>query len=146
MIGTGTGKADDGFGHYPVLHREVTEFLTWKPGAMRLIDGTLGCGGHSSLILQKNRQAELLGIDRDGDALERAGKALAFAEDRVRLMRGNFSELAVLAAEVGWPSWMRCCWTGISSPQIDDAERDFMRLNGPSTSDGPSNPHSASVY
>ncbi len=133
MIGTGTGKADDGFGHYPVLHREVTEFLTWKSGAVRLIDGTLGCGGHSSLILQKNRQAELLGIDRDGDALERAGKALAFAEDRVRLMRGNFSELAVLAAEVGWPSVDAVLLDlGISSPQIDDAERGFsLRLNGP---------------
>ncbi len=123
----------DGFGHYPVIHRQVTEFLTWHEGPMRLIDGTLGCGGHSSLILEKNRQAELLGIDRDGDALLRARGRLAFAEDRIRLMRGNFSDLAVLAAEIGWTSVDAVLLDlGISSPQIDDAGRGFsLRLNGP---------------
>lgn len=124
---------DDGFGHYPVIHRQVAEFMTWYEGPMRLIDGTLGCGGHSSLILKKNRQAELLGIDRDGDALRRAQNSLSFAGDRIRLMRGNFSDLAVLAAEIGWTSVDAVLLDlGISSPQIDDAGRGFsLRLNGP---------------
>ncbi len=130
---TGTISQGDGFCHYPVLHREVTEFLSWQSGAMRLIDGTLGCGGHSSLILRKNGQAELLGIDRDGDALARAENALAFAGNRIQLLRGNYSELAELAAEVGWTSVDAVLLDlGISSPQIDDARRGFsLRLNGP---------------
>jgi 16S rRNA (cytosine1402-N4)-methyltransferase len=133
MFETGSDHTGDGFRHYPVLHREVTEFLTWTAGPMRLIDGTLGCGGHSSLILRANPSAELLGIDRDDDALARTARTLAFAGDRVRLVRGDFSQLDVLAREAGWNSADAVLLDlGISSPQIDDAGRGFsLRLNGP---------------
>lgn len=121
------------FGHYPVLHREIVEFLSRDQGRLRMVDGTLGCGGHSSLILKENQQAELLGIDRDGDALERAAKALDFASDRIHLFRGNFSELTEYMTELEWSSVDAILLDlGISSPQIDDAERGFsLRLNGP---------------
>ena len=109
--------------------------IFWQPGnePCRLIDGTLGCGGHSSLILKANPQAQLLGIDRDGDALERAGEILDFAADRITLKRGNFSELADFSREVEWDSVDAILLDiGISSPQIDDAERGFaLRLDGP---------------
>ena len=123
----------DGFKHLPVLYREVVDFLATGNEPCRLIDGTLGCGGHSSLILKANPQAQLLGIDRDGDALERAGEILDFAADRITLKRGNFSELADFAGEVGWDSVDAILLDiGISSPQIDDAERGFaLRLDGP---------------
>ena len=122
----------DGFKHLPVLYREVLEYLTFA-GPCRIIDGTLGSGGHSSLILKANPQAELLGIDRDGDALERAGENLKFAEKRIKLARGNFSELAVFAEEIGWDSVDAILLdVGISSPQIDDSKRGFaLRLDGP---------------
>jgi len=122
----------DGFKHLPVLYREVLEYLTFD-GPCRIIDGTLGCGGHSSLILKANPQAELLGIDRDGDALERAGESLQFAKDRIHLVRGNFSELANSAMEIGWDHVDAILLdVGVSSPQIDDSKRGFaLRLDGP---------------
>jgi 16S rRNA (cytosine1402-N4)-methyltransferase len=123
----------DGFKHLPVLYREVVEYLMVFKGPCRIIDGTLGCGGHSSLILKANPQAQLLGIDRDRDALKRAGENLSFAEERVKLVRGNFSELSVFANDIGWESVDGILLDiGISSPQIDDAERGFaLRLDGP---------------
>ena len=126
--------ASDGFRHVPVLYREVLEYLAVEDDRpVRVIDATLGSGGHSCLILEKNRQAELLGIDRDGDALKRAGEKLAFAAGRVRLVRGKFSDLADLSAEAGWVSADAVLLDiGISSPQIDDPQRGFsLRLDGP---------------
>lgn len=125
-------SGSDGFGHYPVLHREVVKFLS-RQSRLRIIDGTLGCGGHSSLILKENQQAELLGIDRDGDALLRAAETLDFASDRIHLFRGDFSELNEYMTELEWSSVDAILLDlGISSPQIDDAERGFsLRLNGP---------------
>ena len=122
----------DGFKHLPVLYREVLEYLTFD-GPCRIIDGTLGCGGHSSLILKTNPQAEILGIDRDGDALERARENTAFAEGRIKMIRANFSELASSADEIGWDSVDGILLdVGVSSPQIDDSKRGFaLRLDGP---------------
>ncbi|MDD2403548.1 MAG: 16S rRNA (cytosine(1402)-N(4))-methyltransferase RsmH [Victivallaceae bacterium] len=123
----------DDYIHYPVLHWEVVEYLTWRKGCVKIVDGTLGCGGHSSLILKENRQAELLGIDRDGDALRRATEVLRFAEERIHLFRGNFSDLKEYAAELEWNSVDAVLLDlGVSSPQIDDAGRGFsLRFNGP---------------
>ena len=51
------------FHHLPVLYREVVEHLTFDPDRrMRLIDGTIGGGGHSSLLLERYPKLELLGM------------------------------------------------------------------------------------
>ncbi|MDD3118807.1 MAG: 16S rRNA (cytosine(1402)-N(4))-methyltransferase RsmH [Victivallales bacterium] len=116
----------DRFGHCPVLYREVVKYIATPERPLRLIDGTLRCGGHSSLILRSNRQAELLGIDRDGDALERAADVLSFAAERIRLVRGNYGDLKDLAAEVGWDTADAILLDiGVSSPQLDDFSRGF---------------------
>jgi 16S rRNA (cytosine1402-N4)-methyltransferase len=126
-------SAKDGFKHLPVLYREVLEYLSVFDGKCRIIDGTVGCGGHSSLILKANPEAELLGIDRDADALERAGESLKFAGERVRLEQANFSELANVANQIGWNEVDAILLdVGVSSPQIDDSTRGFaLRLDGP---------------
>ena len=63
------------FGHISVLPRQTVGLLTGeRQGRCRVIDCTLGCGGHSALILKKLPEALLLGIDRDADALARAEK------------------------------------------------------------------------
>jgi len=123
----------DDFTHIPVLAEETIKYLTPEDGPLKIIDATVGCGGHSSLILEKNRQAEVLGIDRDGDALERAQSNLQFASNRIHLARGRFSDLKDLAADVGWTSVNGILFDlGISSPQIDDPRRGFsLRLDGP---------------
>jgi 16S rRNA (cytosine1402-N4)-methyltransferase len=122
----------DGMKHIPVLYREVLEYLV-PSGALRIVDATVGSGGHSSLILRKNQQAALLGIDQDGEALTRAGEVLEFAAARIHLVRGRFSQLASLATELGWDSVdVVLLDIGVSSPQIDDQRRGFsFRLDGP---------------
>ncbi len=100
---------------------------------MRVIDGTVGYGGHSSLILRKNPEALLLGIDRDQGALAFTKEQLAFAGNRVQLAHGNFSTLAERAAEIGWNKVDSILLDiGVSSPQIDTPERGFsFRFDAP---------------
>ncbi len=122
------------FCHIPVLPQEVVDFLTFpadKP--LRLIDGTLGGASHSALLLQKHPSMELLGIDRDEDALAAAEEKLAFARDRVFLRRGNYSEMFDYAAELDWETVDGILLDlGVSSPQLDRPERGFSwRFDGP---------------
>ncbi len=119
--------------HVPVMALEVLEFLIPEDKSCRVVDCTLGYGGHSSLILKKNPKVELLGIDRDDNALKYAEKVLAFASDRVKLVKGRFSEIADIVENAGWAGVDAVLLDiGVSSPQIDEAERGFShRFNGP---------------
>ena len=122
------------FVHVPVLAREVAESFGFSEDApARLIDGTVGGGGHSALLLRKFPRLELLGIDRDDAALARAERTLAFAGSRVALVRGDYSAMAQFAAERGWESVDGVLLDiGVSSPQIDRPERGFSwRNDGP---------------
>ncbi len=122
------------FIHIPVLYREVAGYLALpveKPA--RLVDGTVGGGGHSAMLLERCPQLELLGIDRDESALEAAAQRLAFAGKRVTLVRGNYSELESRAREHGWNEVDGVLLDiGVSSPQLDHPERGFSwRADGP---------------
>ena len=121
------------FVHIPVLPEEVIKYIGSDDRQRKIIDGTLGNGGHSALILQHNPQAQLLGIDRDGEALERAQQNLDFAAERVTLVRGQYSDLDQLAEDAGWNSAdVVLLDIGLSSPQIDDPRRGFsLRQDGP---------------
>ncbi len=120
-------------GHVPVLADEVLELLVPADRPLKVIDGTLGCGGHSERILRKNTQAVLLGIDRDEESIKKAKEVLKFAEDRVRLVKGRFSGLAEHAAGIGWLSADAVLLdVGVSSVQLDTPGRGFShRLDGP---------------
>ena len=119
--------------HIPIMTREILEHLVPKDRKCRIIDGTLGYGGHSNIMLQANDQAELLGIDRDNEALAHSSELLSYAGNRAKLVRGSFSEMAQLAKENNWDSVDAILLDiGISSPQIDDALRGFAhRFDGP---------------
>ena len=119
--------------HIPVMASEVLEYLIPQEGACRVVDCTLGYGGHSSLILQKNREIELLGIDRDDNAINNAANVLGFAMERVKLVKGKFSEIVDIMNSVGWNDADAVLLDiGVSSPQIDEVERGFShRFNGP---------------
>lgn len=122
------------YSHVPVLpHQTVDLLLGGSAPVRRIIDGTVGCGGHSALLLERLPEAELLGIDRDDEALARAGERLAFAGSRVHLWKGCFSELTEFAAGLGWDSVDAILLDiGVSSPQIDDPKRGFsFRHDGP---------------
>jgi 16S rRNA (cytosine1402-N4)-methyltransferase len=119
--------------HIPVMPDEVIEYLAPGNGAFKMVDGTLGGAGHSSLILKLNGAAELLGIDHDSEAIRNAGKVLEFAGNRVKLVRGAFSTLAEQVIGTGWlPVDAVLLDLGISSPQIDTPGRGFsLRVDGP---------------
>lgn len=117
--------------HIPVLPEETCRAaMPWSSGVKRVIDGTVGFGGHSSLILQRNPDAELLGIDRDESALAFSRKRLGSG---ATLVYGNFSELAEKAAEHGWNKVDSILLDiGVSSYQIDTPERGFSyRFDAP---------------
>jgi 16S rRNA (cytosine1402-N4)-methyltransferase len=121
-------------GHVPVLAEEVFELLAaGKTGPFKLVDGTVGLGGHSSLILRRNAAAESLGIDRDEEALTRAENVLSFAAERARLVKDEFSSLAERAIGFGWHLVDAVLLDiGVSSIQIDTPSRGFsIRNDGP---------------
>lgn len=122
------------FEHIPVLAQEVLEYLTFPSDRpARFIDGTIGRGGHSALLLQKYPLLEMIGIDRDSEALEKASEKLAFAGNRVTLIHDKFSNLAECAAKQGWEAVDGILLDiGVSSPQLDNAERGFSwHMKGP---------------
>lgn len=110
-------------GHVPVLLEEAIAFLEPVAGGS-FIDGTFGGGGYSRALLAQG--ARVLAIDRDGEALA-AGRALAEAAGgRLVLREGRFSQLAEIAAEAGFAEVDGVVFDiGVSSRQLDDAERGF---------------------
>ena len=120
--------------HYSVLYKEVAEFLNFGSAAARMIDGTLGNGGHTLRALQQNSGLQVIGIDRDIQALERAGMRLEGFSDRVILHHGVFSEMEKIAEEENWAGLVDAVLLdiGVSSPQLDDGARGFSwRMDGP---------------
>ena len=118
------------FSHKPVMLAEVLAALLPKPGG-QYADGTLGGAGHATAVLAASSpNGRLLACDRDGVALEAATKRLAEFAGRFELRRGNYAELSE------WISAGSCdgCLLdlGVSSPQLDVAERGFSFQN-----DGP---------
>ena len=117
--------------HIPVLLEEAVAALAIRPDGI-YVDGTFGRGGHSRAILALLGPAgRLVAVDRDPDA---AAAAAPFAADpRFTFRRAWFSELPdVLAALALAQVDGVLLDLGISSPQIDDAERGFsFRHDGP---------------
>ncbi len=78
--------------HYPVLWREVLGFSKLvKEGIF--LDGTVGGGGHSYLILKENPNLKLIGLDKDDYALNVAKEKLKDFSDRVTLIKSSFRDL-----------------------------------------------------
>ena len=63
--------------HYPVMHKEVLEYLLIPPGKSCMIDCTTGEGGHTSLFLSNYPDLEVIGLDRDRDIQAKAIERLA---------------------------------------------------------------------
>ena len=109
---------------------EVLAALGPKPGG-RYVDGTVGGGGHAAAILRASAPSGwLFGCDRDGAAIEAAAARLAEFAGRFELRRGNFADLA------DWLEPVSCDGAlldlGVSSPQLDQAERGFsFQQDGP---------------
>lgn len=79
--------------HVPVLPEAVLEYLDPRPGET-YVDGTVGGGGHSELILEHSGpDSRLIGLDRDPAQLALAGARLARFGERVRLVRARYEDV-----------------------------------------------------
>jgi len=119
--------------HTPVLYQQVLSAL--NPGAgSRIIDGTVGAGGHAwGLLDASNPDGLLLGLDRDPQALALAEQRLEPFGQRVVLRQGNYANMQKFAATLGWEHVHAVLLDlGLSSMQLDQAERGFsIRRDGP---------------
>lgn len=118
------------FYHKPVMGNEILHAL--KPvSGKQVFDGTLGGGGHSEMLLQKG--AHIIGCDQDEDALAYATRRLEKFGDCFLPVKGNFSNVKTLLAELGIDEVDGVLMDlGVSSHQLDEAERGFsFREEGP---------------
>ncbi len=120
------------FAHLSVLLQETVDGLNIRPDGI-YIDGTFGRGGHSRQILSRlGEQGRLIAIDRDPAAIEAAKQ---FADDpRFTIVHGGFGQLADYVEQLELVGKIDGVLLdlGVSSPQLDDAERGFSFLR-----DGP---------
>jgi 16S rRNA (cytosine1402-N4)-methyltransferase len=129
--------------HLPVLLDEVLENLNIKPDGI-YVDATYGRGGHSQAILNKlGILGKLYALDKDLEAVTHAHQQLK-ADKRFMIEQGSFSQLQLHLKDMGCSGAVNGILLdlGVSSPQLDDAERGFsfmrdgkldMRMN---TADG----------
>ncbi|HAS74638.1 MAG TPA: 16S rRNA (cytosine(1402)-N(4))-methyltransferase [Clostridiales bacterium UBA8960] len=117
------------FNHVSVLLKECIEGLDIKPNGT-YVDGTLGGGGHSFHILQRLENGRLIGIDQDTDALNAATARLKIFEEKFIPVHSNFSNLAQVLNDLEIKKIDGLLLDlGVSSFQLDEAERGFCYMN-----------------
>lgn len=136
--------------HVPVLLERCAELLGPALAAddAVLIDGTLGLGGHTEALLERNPGLRAVGIDADADALRRAGDRLAPFGERFTGVHATFDQMAEACADLGIGRVAGVLLDlGVSSMQLDLDARGFaysreapldMRMNpdaGPTAAD-----------
>lgn len=118
------------FKHISVLLEECIENLNIKENGI-YVDGTLGGAGHSSEIAKRlGKDGLLIGIDQDENAIKAASEKLSNMMDRVKLVRDNFSNLSYILESLGILGFDGILLDlGVSSHQLDEAERGFSYMN-----------------
>jgi 16S rRNA (cytosine1402-N4)-methyltransferase len=123
--------------HKPVLSRQVVELLE-PQRCRRIIDCTVGLGGHAAALLEKaDPSCRLIAIDRDERNLRLAKERLSGfqdpAGDRVRFFHAGFADIQEVLHQAGIDKADAVLADlGVSSSQIDDPQRGFSFV-----SDGP---------
>ncbi|AJR00573.1 MULTISPECIES: 16S rRNA (cytosine(1402)-N(4))-methyltransferase RsmH [Hafnia] len=123
--------SEENYQHKTVLLDEAVNGLNLRSNGI-YIDGTFGRGGHSRLILsQLGPEGRLLAIDRDPQAIAAAAE---ITDPRFSIIHGPFSDMATYVRELGLEGQINGVLLdlGVSSPQLDDAERGFSFMR-----DGP---------
>ena len=124
--------------HRPVMPTEVIEAILGGDNASQegwVIDGTVGAGGHASLILEAAPGIKVLGLDQDPSILEVARHNLAShtKSGRARLVHGRLTELSRILRKEGLPRPVAILLDlGVSSLQLDRPDRGFsFQADGP---------------
>ncbi len=114
--------------HYSVMLGECIDALNIKPDGI-YVDGTLGLGGHSGKIAAELSSGRLIAIDRDEVAIERARQRLISYSDRISFVHGNFRDLGAILDHLNIDNVDGMLFDlGVSSPQLDEAERGFSYM------------------
>lgn len=111
--------------HRPVLLEECIQALAIVPDGI-YVDGTLGRAGHAREIAGRLAGGRLIGIDRDAQALTEAAERLRTFDGRVTLCHSDFREISQVLEGLNIPAVDGILLDlGVSSPQLDEAERGF---------------------
>jgi len=125
MAGSGDALRDR---HVPVMRERCVELLApalTGPGCVA-VDATVGLGGHGAALLESCHEAQLIGIDRDPQALAAAAARLAGYGERVRLVHARYDELPEVLAGLGIERVRAVLMDlGVSSLQLDEPSRGF---------------------
>jgi 16S rRNA (cytosine1402-N4)-methyltransferase len=117
---------ESGLEHQPVLLEEAINALNIKADGV-YVDATFGRGGHSKSILDRlNDDGRLLAFDQDPQAVA-YGRRRFIKDKRIEIVHCNFRQVANMVAERGLDKKIDGVLMdlGVSSPQLDDAERGF---------------------
>ncbi len=107
-----------------MVREAATLLLEGRP--RRIVDGTLGLGGHAAELLRSDAELEVLGIDRDGGLVRAACAQLAPFGTRVTTMQGSYADLLEHLAVQGWAHADGVLLDlGFCSAQVDDPARGF---------------------
>lgn len=114
------------FSHTSVLLYETVDSLNIRPDGI-YVDGTLGGGGHASLVLSRlGKDGHLIGLDQDSDAIAAAGERLKDYSERLTIIRTNYENIREALASHGISKVDGIYLDlGVSSYQLDTADRGF---------------------
>ncbi len=114
------------------MEAEITRVLSAVPHGV-ILDATVGGGGHADALLQRCSWAHLVGLDQDLAAIAAASRRLETYGERVTLCHARFDSLGRVLDDLGHRQISACLLDlGVSSPQLDVAERGFSyRHEGP---------------
>lgn len=119
--------------HIPVLLAETLGFLEPAARGGVFVDCTLGMGGHAQAILESAASVSVIGIDRDPEAIEKAGERLKEFGARFRFVHADFREIKTVLEKIGEIQVAGVLADlGVSSWQLDAPERGFsFRFDAP---------------
>ncbi len=120
------------FEHEPVMVDEIVDIFGQSPAGV-VLDATLGGAGHARAVLDAWDHLEIVGIDRDPEALAVADERLAGYFERARTARARFDQLDMVLDDLGVDELAGFLFDlGVSSPQLDWEDRGFsFRNEGP---------------
>ncbi|MDR1663624.1 MAG: 16S rRNA (cytosine(1402)-N(4))-methyltransferase RsmH [Clostridiales bacterium] len=117
------------FSHRPVMAKEAVDGLRINPRGV-YVDGTLGGGGHALYIARQLTAGRLIGIDRDGDAIDAASEKLRQYEKVFTAVRGNFTDTREILGLLRIPGIDGMLLDlGVSSYQLDEPSRGFSYMH-----------------
>ncbi len=121
------------FVHQSVLPEETIASLQIREDGI-YVDGTLGGGGHASMVCEKLTKGRLIGIDQDKDAIAAAGERLrVYGQEHFTIVRDNYGNIDKVLQSLGIDKVDGIYLDlGVSSYQLDTADRGFSyRMDAP---------------